>query len=274
MLTRHAHESSQVYLGHSRTYFVYRPHSQDPSAPAALMVFQDGDQYLGADHHPVLPVIDNLISRGELPGNVVCVFVNPGKKPGEPSMTTMADYLLTGRCEEYDVCDDRYARFLVEELLPHAEAHAQVRLSRNPRLRMLCGFSSGGVCALNAAFLRSDAFGIVLSHCGSFTAVRDGHTLAYRVRVATPSTWPVKRVFLQSGTHDLCIGAGDWLLANKVMEAALAFGGFEHRVAWGEGGHTLWHGTAILPEALQWLWHGWQADCDAGAGTESSRTHV
>ena len=106
------------------------------------------------------------------------------------------------------------------------------------------------------------AFALVLSHCGSFTNIRGGHELPYSVREVSPAQKPI-RVFLQSGTADLDIAAGNWFVANLTMEAALKFGGFEHRVAWGTGGHDRWHGTAILPESLQWLWEGWQ-DQDPG----------
>ena len=45
--------------------------------------------------------------------------------------------------------------------------------------RLIGGISSGGICAFNAAWHRPDRFGRVLSHCGSFTAIRGGHHYPY-----------------------------------------------------------------------------------------------
>ena len=38
------------------------------------------------------------------------------------------------------------------------------------------------------------------------------------------------------------------------MAAALAYRGYDHRLVIGEGGHSLAHGAAMLPETLRWLW--------------------
>ncbi len=51
--------------------------------------------------------------------------------------------------------------------------------------------------------------------------------------------------------------AGDWWMANQTMERALIFAGYEVAHAWGDGGHTGKHATAIFPEAMRWLWKDW-----------------
>jgi hypothetical protein len=40
------------------------------------------------------------------------------------------------------------------------------------------------------------------------------------------------------------------------MEASLQYKKYDHRTAWGDGGHNGQHGGAILPESLVWLWRG------------------
>jgi sugar lactone lactonase YvrE len=65
------------------------------------------------------------------------------------------------------------------------------------------------------------------------------------------------RVFLQDGSNDLNIYAGDWWKANESMERALTFSGYEVNHVWGEGGHNGNQGTAIFPQAMRWLWKDW-----------------
>lgn len=237
------HRSAGVYPGVERHYHVYVPVQYDGNADAGLLVFQDGARYLGPEANAAR-VLDSLIAEGSLPP-ALAVFVEPGEQgPGLPL------YGGTGnRSVEYDAADETYARFLLEELLP--EATAGYRVTQDARQRAIVGLSSGGMCAFNAAWTRPDAFGKVLSHCGSFVDIRGGHLLAQRVR-NTPAK-PL-RVFLQTGEHDLDIVFGNWTLANRTLASALAYRGYAHRLVVGEGGHSLRHGGALLAEALRWLW--------------------
>ena len=47
---------------------------------------------------------------------------------------------------------------------------------------------------------------------------------------------------------------GNWPLASQEMASALEYAGYDYRFVYGQGGHTLDHGAAILPETLEWLW--------------------
>ena len=115
----------------------------------------------------------------------------------------------------------------------------------------ICGISSGGICAFNAAWHRPDLFARVISHCGSFTAIRGGHN--YPVLVRRTPRKPI-RIFLQSGANDADIVIGSWPLANQTMAAALDFAGYDYRFEFGEGGHNLRHGGALFADTLRWLW--------------------
>ena len=243
-----------VYPGLEHDYRVYVPAQHDGTVDAALMVFLDGARYLGPEID-VPAVLDNLIADGQLPP-VVAVFVEPGARgPGLPVYGGNDN-----RSVEYDRPGGDYARFLVDELLPAATRG--LRLSADPAWRAICGLSSGGHAALNTAFERPDAFGNVISHCGSFVNIRGGHELAPMLR-ATPRK-PL-RVFLQTGTRDLDILFGNWVLANQAVASALAYRRYDYRLEIGEGGHSLVHGGAIFPETLRWLWRGIVA---AKSGTE------
>ena len=235
--------SPAVYPGTERSYWVYVPRQYDANRAAGLMVFQDGATYLGADINVPI-VFDNLIHQGAMPVTIG-LFVNPGDRgPGTPLYGG-----FDNRSFEYDSLGDRYARLLIEELIPEIGAHYSI--TDDPDGRAICGLSSGGICAFTAAWERPDAFRKVVSHCGSFTDMRGGHT--YPGLIRRTEARPL-RVFLQSGARDLDVVFGNWPLANRALAAALAYRDYDYRFEFGEGGHTLLHGGAIFPETLRWLW--------------------
>ena len=239
------HVSASVYPGVARDFWVYVPAQYDAAKPAALMVFQDGASYL-RDEVNVPVVFDNLIARGEMPVTIA-VLVMPGDKgPGQP--INGGD---NNRSFEYDSLGDQYVRYLLEELLPIIGR--DYAISADPALRAICGMSSGGICAFTAAWERPDSFGKVLSHCGSFANIRGGHNYPSMIRRGEKK--PI-RTFLTTGKGDLNNIFGHWPIANEDMAAALAFKGYDFRLEVGQGGHTLKHGGAILPQSLRWLWRG------------------
>lgn len=235
--------ASKVFPGTERNVWLYRSHglTHAGSAPA-LMIFQDGAAYFDqAGPVRATAVIDTLVANGELPATVA-VFVNPGS-----TVAGQGDQ----RSTEYDTLSAAYGRFLMDDLLPFVEAEAGQRTSSDPRMRMVAGISSGGICAFTVAWFRPDCFGLVLSHCGSFTNIRGGHNYPYLIRT-TPSK--DLRVFLTSGAKDLDHPVGNWPLANQEMAAALRFGGYDFRFEFSEGGHSLRHGGRIFADSLRWLW--------------------
>jgi sugar lactone lactonase YvrE len=62
---------------------------------------------------------------------------------------------------------------------------------------------------------------------------------------------------MQDGSNDLNIYGGDWWMANQTMERALRFAGYDVQNVWGDGPHNGAHATAILPDAMRWLWKDW-----------------
>lgn len=242
-------ESSRIFPGTTREYFVYVPKQYDGTKPACLMVFFDGAGFMRPDGPFRVPIVfDNLIARAEMPVTIA-VGVNPGTiapvLPGAKPRST--------RSLEYDSLGDANARFLLEELLP--EATRDLNITADPAGRAICGNSSGGIAAFTVAWERPDAFSKVVSHIGSFTNIRGGHVYPALIRKTKPAK-PL-RVFLQEGTNDLDNLHGNWPLANRDMAAALKFAGYDHRVVLGDGGHSGRHGGAILPNTLRWLWRDW-----------------
>ena len=96
-------------------------------------------------------VFDNLIHKGEMPVTIG-IFIDPGVLPAaSPDQQNRYN-----RSYEYDALGDRYARFLIEEILPEVAKHYS--LSKDPNDYAIAGSSSGGIAAFNAAWNRPDVF--------------------------------------------------------------------------------------------------------------------
>lgn len=246
--------TSRTYPGFQRKWWVYIPAQYDGKTPAALMVFQDGGNYVKRDGQWRVPVVfDNLIHRKEMPVTVG-VFINPGDqplKPGEPPRKRPDGRPAPplNRSVEYDSLGPAYATFLIDEVLPEVRQHVQI--SDDPEQRAICGSSSGGICAFTVAWERPDQFRKVLTTIGSFTNIRGGHQ--YPAIVLASDKKPL-RIFQQDGANDIVNQFGSWPEANKAMSAALEEKGYDHQFLFGEGSHNARHGAAILPDALRWLW--------------------
>ncbi len=244
-------EQSEIFPGTTRNYWIYIPEQYKQAKPACLMVFQDGRNYINRDRGFRVPnVFDNLINKGEMP-TTIGLFINPGIIPAT-NKNAEARY---NRSFEYDSMGDRYALFLINEMIPLLKEKHGLNISNDPDDRAICGSSSGGICAFTTCWERPDAFRRVFTTVGTYVGLRGGNEYPTLIRKTEPK--PI-RVFLQDGKNDLNIYGGDWWMANQTMLRALQFSGYEVNHAFGEGGHNSKHGSAILPDALRWLWrdHG------------------
>jgi len=245
VVTKYSWTASKIYPGTTRDYWIYVPAQYKAEKPACVMIFQDGERMADEAGSFRVPIVfDNLIAKGDMPVTIG-VFVNPGVMPAL-SPTQRDRY---NRSFEYDALGDRYARFLIEEILPEVGKH--YNLSKDPNDYAIAGSSSGGIAAFNAAWNRPDVFHRVMSFIGSFTNLRGGQDLATLIRKTEPK--PL-RVFLQDGTADQNNYAGNWYLGNQEIFSALQFAGYESTFVVGTEGHNGKHGGAILPDALRWLW--------------------
>ncbi|MEA2707749.1 MAG: hypothetical protein QOF78_350 [Phycisphaerales bacterium] len=242
-VTKYSWKSAKVYPGTEREYWIYVPKQYDAKKPACLMVFQDGQAYLRNDIKAPT-VFDNLIHQKEMPVTIG-LFIMPGKL----SSTATTQQAKQQRSVEYDTLSDAYTRFLLEEMIPEVEK--KYAITKDPAGRAICGHSSGGICAFTVAWQRPDAFGKVVSHCGSFTNIRGGN--AYPSLIRTTEKKPI-RVFLQSGANDNDNERGNWPIANQDMASSLNFKKYDFQFVFGEGGHNLKHGGSIFPETMRWLW--------------------
>jgi gluconolactonase len=247
---------SAIFPGTVREYWVYVPAQYDAEKPACLMIVQDG---LGMANNWRLPaVLDNMIHSGEIPVQLG-IFVGHGSVPASND-TAQPRF---NRSFEYDSLGDRYAKFLIDELLP--EVAKTWKFSANPDDRCLAGASSGGICAFNAAWERPDAFRRVISTIGTFVALRGADAFPGLIRKTENK--PL-RVFLQDGSNDLDIYAGSWWHANQAMLSALQYSGYDVQHIWGDGGHNSKHSASILPDALRWTWRDYPEPLKVGKAKE------
>ncbi|SFJ60875.1 SMP-30/gluconolactonase/LRE family protein [Planctomicrobium piriforme] len=234
---------SKIFPGTVRNYWLYVPQQYNADKPACVFVVQDG---VGLAKGWKLPtVLDNLIHKKEIPIQIG-IFVEPGVLPAANEKAQPR----FNRSFEYDSIGDRYAQFLIEEILP--EVKQKYNLSDDPNDRAIAGSSSGAICAFNVAWERPDQFRRVVSTIGTYVGLRGADVFPTLIRKCEPK--PI-RVFLEDGTGDLNIYAGDWFTANLDMLSALKYSNYDVQNAWGDGGHNAKHGSQIMPDALRFIWH-------------------
>ncbi len=255
-VVKHKLDPGKFYPGTPHDYSIYVPAGYDAARPAPFMIFLDGSGALGnAQRVPV--VFDNLIAKKDLPP-LIGIFVDPGVLP---TATPDAQNRFE-RVFEYDSLGDRFARFLIEELIP--AVGAKYNLSKNPDDRAIAGVSTGAVGAFMAAWNRPDQFHRVLSFIGTFVSMKGADSLPALIRKTEPK--PI-RVLLQAGRNDHIVPtqpfgtfyAGSWPINNQVMYEALQSAGYDAKLELGTEGHNMRHGAAMMPDALRWLWRGYPA---------------
>lgn len=237
---------SKIFPGTTREWAIYVPAQYSSAHPAALMVFQDGLRMGDVEGRWRIPIVfDNLIARGDMPPTIA-VFINPGNNPAKSQQPGKPN----NRSYEYDSLGNRYARFLLEEILPDVEK--RYNISKDPDMRAIGGSSSGAICAFTVAWERPDQFRKVFSSVGSFTNIRGGDAYASLVRKTEPK--PL-RVYQADTSGDLDNSFGHWPIANQQLHASLSYMGYDTRFDWAEGyAHNADYGSSRLPEAMQWLW--------------------
>src|SRR5947207_15169784 len=145
------------------------------------MNFNDGQAFKNMDGDDRAPNdLDNLIYRREIPV-VLSVFINPGRTPEQPEPTPQEwGDRTTNRPTEYNTLDDKYARVIVDELMPVLDK--DFNISKDPERRGIGGASSGAIAAFTVAWERPNNFHKVLSIVGSFVNLRGGDAYADIVR--------------------------------------------------------------------------------------------
>lgn len=240
---KHVH-TSKLYEGMASDYWIYVPAQYNPSTPAAVMVWQDGEVLAKREVSRNLTVFDNLSHEKKIPV-IIHILVSPGLI-GPRRM----------RSVEYDTMDDRYPRFIRDEILP--EVAKKYNLRTDGYSRAIAGDSSGGICAFNAAYTHPELFTRVLSRIGSFTSIQwkpgqidGGNVYPFKIRKDTKRNI---RVWLQDGAGDLENEHGSWPATNIAMANSLKYKDYDFTLAWGNGTHNRNGGHTELAEEMVWLW--------------------
>lgn len=265
---------SRAYPGTQHTYWIYIPAQYDPAFATGLMIYNDGQAFMNPDGDlRAQNVMDNLIFRRELPV-MIAVFINPGRRPDQPEPTPSewGDH-TTNRPTEYNSLDDRYARVIVDELMP--VLYKEYNISKDPERHGIGGSSSGAIAAFTVAWQRPNEFRKVLSNVGSFVDLRGGNAYPDLIRKTDKKPF---RVFLCDGRND---NRGqrpgedynetrDWFYQNVRMMQALTAKGYDVDFAWGMNKHGQKMGGAILPEMMRWLWRDHEFSSDPKDTVERS----
>jgi enterochelin esterase family protein len=265
---------SKAYEGTQHTYWIYVPAQYNHAVPASLMIFQDGQAFKAEDGDMrAQNVMDNLIYRREIPV-MIGVFINPGRtvEQPEPNLKEWGDK-TTNRPTEYNTLDDKYARVIVDELMP--ALFKDYNISKDPEQHGIGGSSSGAIAAFTVAWERPNEFRKVLSNVGSFVNLRGGD--AYTDLVLKSDKKPI-RIFLCDGRNDNRgigrNGAGpydqrrDWFFQNVRLMKALTQKGYDVNYSWGMNLHGQKMGGAILPEMMRWLWRDGVVSTDPNDAVE------
>jgi enterochelin esterase family protein len=264
--------TSKLYDGMQSDYWVYTPAQYDPATPAALMVWDDGQQFINRDSASIrlLEVIDNLTYEKKLPV-IVWVFTMPGvatMAEGTPfyqavqkaaKADTQAARTAALRGVEYETLSDQYARFLRDEFLPEVQSKYNIR--KDGYSRAISGLSSGALGAFTAAWEQPDQFSRVLIWVAPFTSgqwqpgVRDGGDIyPFRIRKEPKKNL---RIWIQDGCDDAENANGSVPLQNIEVANSLKLQEYDFHFGFGVGGHSPMQGSSELPESLAWLWRGY-----------------
>jgi len=260
-------EESKIYPGiarnrpgtvpYKRKVQVYVPSQYVAGTPAPFIVAQDGLGYAST-----LPkILDNMIADHRLPV-MIAILINSGGGDAQGSERGL----------EYDTVSDRYVNFIESELLPRIAKDYNVTFTTDPEGRATMGGSSGGAAAFTMGWFRPDLYRRILTYSGTyvnqqspFNPVSPQGAWGYHAYLIGASERKPLRVWLEVSENDNGAKRDEaslhnWVMANQRMAAALKGKGYQYRYVFAEkAGHTDGRVTRqTLPEALQWLWEGYQ----------------
>jgi enterochelin esterase family protein len=237
--------ASKTYEGSSSDYWVYASPGVDPSVPAPLMVWQDGQNLINRDFSALrlLTVTENLVAQKLIPP-MIHVMISPGTGQGMRSI-------------QYDTVSDRFGRYLLDEILPEVEKTYKLRADGYSR--GIAGESSGAICALNTAWYFPDKFSRVHSTIPSYTAIQwranerldGGNIYPFRIRREPKKNI---RIWQSDGMEDLENQFGSWPLQAIQLANSLKMRGYDFHFRFGEAAHNGAQAGLDLPESLAWLW--------------------
>jgi enterochelin esterase-like enzyme len=253
---------SEIYDRAESRCWVYTNPGIDTVGGAPVMVWLDGNSLVGnagVMGMRMQTVTDNLVHLGRIPP-MVHVLLAPSTGGTRPE--ALRDRM---RSLQYDTVSDEFGRYLVEEVLP--EIGRDLRLRGDAYSRAIGGESSGGICSFKVCWFASDQFSRALSGIGSYTALQwhperhldGGYIFPFLVRREERRNI---RIWLSEGMNDIENLAGSWPLANIQLAQSLKMRLYDFHFRYGTGYHSSAQTALDLPEALPWIWRGYDPDRD------------
>ena len=242
---------------YTRRVTVYVPKQYAPGTVAPFIVGADGPD------STLFAALDGLIAEHKVPVMIAISISNGG-----------GDAQGSERGLEYDTMSGRYAEFVEQEVLPQVESQAHVKLSKDPDDRATMGGSSGGSCALIMAWYHPELYHRVLTYSGTYINQQWPHSDesphgAWEFPEHLIPNSPVKplRIWMEVGDKDLFNpnvmrdGMHDWVLANENTARVLAAKGYHYQFVFARNAGHVDHAVKqqTLPEALEYVWHGYSA---------------
>jgi enterochelin esterase family protein len=242
---------SKIYDGATADFWYYASPGVDPARPAPLMVWQDGQGIVNGDLSALhlFTVTENLVAQHLIPP-MVHVMIAPAIGTDKRSLRSI----------QYDTLSDRYARFLMEEVLPEVEKVYKLR--PDGYSRAIAGESSGAICAFNTAWFFPDKFSRVQSAIGSYTSIQwhpernldGGNVYPFKIRREPKKNI---RVWQSDGMEDIENQFGSWPAQAVNFANSLKMKGYDFHFRFGTAAHNSSQAALDLPESLAWLWRGY-----------------
>jgi Putative esterase len=261
----------------TRSVDVYVPAGYVVGSEAPFIVLGDSGY---PDEKQFFTALDNLIQKHRIPP-IVAISIGNGGQDAQGSE----------RGFEYDAVNGAYAEFVENEVLPLAESHAGVRLTKNPEGRATMGISSSGSAAFTMAWFHPELFHRVLTYsptmvnqqwphnpalpggaweyhsawAGAPVAKSDGHVGS--PLIPNSPTKPI-RIWFETGDRDnfypatpIADGMHDWTFADERFAKVLADKGYHYQFLFARNAQHVDKATVAqtLPTALEWLWQGYPA---------------
>ena len=241
---------------YTRKVAVYVPKQYVPGSAAPFMVSMDGPD------HMLFAALEALIAEHKLPPIIAVSIANGG-----------GDAQGSERGLEYDTMSGTFAEFVEKEVLPRAEAEANVKLTKNPDGRATMGYSSGGACALIMAWYHPEWYHRVLAYSGTFVNQQwpynpqmPGGAWEFHEHLIPETPAKPLRIWIEVGDRDLFNpnamrdNMHDWVVANENMARVLAAKGYHYQFVFARNAVHVDHAVReqTLPEALEYLWQGYQ----------------
>ena len=248
---------------YKRRVAVYVPKQYIAGTAAPFIVGADGPD------RSLFVALDNLIAQHKVPA-MIAISIGNGSGDAQGSERGL----------EYDTMSGLYAEFVEKEVLPRVEKECDVKLTKDPEGRATMGCSSGGSCAFIMAWYHPDLYHRVLTYSGTYVNQQwpsnpqtPGGAWELHARLVPNSPPKPLRIWMEVGDRDLLNpnamrdNMHDWVLANENMAKALAAKGYHYQFVFAKNaGHC--DGSTkqqTLPEALEYVWHGYPVEGAKGA---------